>query len=142
MGYWNDLRASGINLYERYCIKCQTRKSISFFPKHQKYKKSNKCFQCLDEIKCTNCGDVKKYIDFEPKHKGSRKSKTECWECYIIRKRSKRRQSYAKQKIEGTLPSIDRSNMSIQSLIWGKISSKKSNTNKKKQRKIFSGRNE
>ena len=59
MGYWDDLRASGINLYERYCIKCQTKKSISFFPKHQKYKKSNTCFQCLDEIECTNCGKVK-----------------------------------------------------------------------------------
>ena len=126
MGYWNDLRASGINLYERYCIKCQTKKSISFFPKHQKYKKSNTCFQCIDEIKCTNCGEIKKYIEFEPKHKGSRKSKTECWECYTTRKKSNRRESYAKRKIEGTLrPSADRSERTMLSLLWEKISAKK-----------------
>ena len=135
MGYWNNLRASGVNLYERYCVKCNTKKSISFFPKHQKYKKSNKCFECLDEIKCKSCGNNKKYKDFEPKYNGSRKSKTECWECYITRKKSKRRQNYAKRKIEGTLPSIDRTNMSMESLIWGKISSKKSNSNKKNNKR-------
>ena len=37
MSYWNYLRASGINLYERYCVECQTKKTISLFPKHQKY---------------------------------------------------------------------------------------------------------
>ena len=131
MGYWDDLRASGINLYERYCIKCQTKKSISFFPKHQKYKKSNTCFQCLDEIECTNCGKVKKYDAFKAKHSGTRKSKTECWECFVKRTNDRKKKNYAKRKMEGTLPSIDRTNMPMHSLIWGKISSKKSNSNKK-----------
>ncbi len=131
MGYWNNIRASGINLYERYCVKCQTKKSISLFPKHQKYKKSNKCFECLDEVKCKSCGDIKKYKDFEPKYKGSRKSKIECWECFISRKNLRRRKSYAKQKAEGTLIPIDRDKMQMHSLLWAKISSKKSNSNNK-----------
>ena len=125
MGYWNNLRASGINLYERYCISCKTKKSISFFPKHQKYKKSNICFECLNEIKCTNCGEVKKYDAFKAKYSGSRKSKTECWECYISRKKLRTRKSYAKRKAEGTLPpNRDRANMQMHSLLWAKISSK------------------
>jgi len=126
MGYWNNLRASGINLYERYCISCKTKKSISFFPKHQKYKKSNICFECLNEIKCTNCGEVKKYDAFKTKHSGARKSKTECWECFVKRASDRKKKNYAKRKMEGNLPpQRSRSEMSMYSLLWSKISSNK-----------------
>ena len=58
--------------------------------------------------------------------------KTECWECYISRKKLRTRKSYAKRKAEGTLPpNRDRANMQMHSLLWAKISSKKSNSNNK-----------
>ena len=134
MGYWENLRASGIDLYKRYCLSCKIKKSISFFPKHQKYKKSNTCFECLKEIECTNCGKVKKYEDFKEKYSGSHKSKTECWECYIIRARDRKRKSYAKRKIEGTLPPSRRDKLSMRSLLWAKVSSKKNQNKKNNER--------
>ena len=129
MNFWNNLRAQGINLYERFCIECRTKKSISHFPKHLKYKKSKVCFECLGEIKCLTCKQTKSYNEFKDRYSGRRKSKTECWQCYIEKTNRSRRENYAKKKLSGELKIIDRSKLPMHSLLWAKISSKKSNTN-------------
>jgi len=128
MSFWNNLRASGVNLYERFCIECRTKKSISHFPKHLKYKKSKVCFECLGEIKCTTCKQTKIYDEFKDKNSGSRKSKTECWQCYIHRKNKLRRENYNRKKENGELPVINRDKIPMHSLLWSKISSKKTNS--------------
>ena len=127
MGYWNDLRASGVILNERYCINCKNKKKVSLFPKHQKYKKSNVCFECLGEFKCTTCKQLKKYEEFLDKQKGQKKPKAECWDCFIIRVNIRKRKNYARRKKEGTLPpKSDRSKLAMVSHLWAKISSKNS----------------
>lgn len=125
MNYWNELRNSGVNLYERHCINCKTKKHISSFPKHQRYKKSRTCFECLGEIKCRTCNQLKKYDEFLDQHKGARKSKDECWKCYIIVINAKRKKNYQKRKKEGNLKIFDRSKLSMASHLWTKIISKK-----------------
>jgi len=131
MSYWNKLRSNGVNLYQRYCIKCKSKKSISFFPKHLKYKKSRTCFECLGEIKCSTCKEIKLYEQFIDKYPRSRKSKTECWQCFIERKRKLKRENYARKKKNGELVKIDRSKLPMHSLLWSKLSSKKSNSQNK-----------
>ena len=129
MNYWNNLRVSGVNLSERFCIKCKKKKSRSIFPKHEKYNKSRICFECLGEIKCTSCLKTKKYDEFKEKYKGSRKSKTVCWNCFKEKDKERRRKNYSKRKQDGTLPKINRDDLPMHSLLWSKISSKKSNSN-------------
>jgi hypothetical protein len=131
MGYWNDLRASGVNLYERYCVSCKNKKNISLFPKHQKYKKSNVCFECLGEFKCITCKQLKKYEEFINKHKGALKSKTQCWDCFITIANARKRKAYAIRKKEGTLPpksDRSKSKLTMVSHLWAKISSKNSSS--------------
>lgn len=130
MSFWNELRASGVNLTERYCVSCKTRKHISLFPKHQKRKKSRTCFECLGEIKCRTCNELKSYEEFIDQYKGARKSKVECWECYVTRKKARQKKSYRIRKKEGTLRVFDRSKLKMHSHLWAKISAKK-NPNKK-----------
>ena len=125
MSYWNELRNSGVNLYERYCINCKTKKHRSSFPKHQRYDKSRTCFECLGEIKCRTCNQLKKYDEFLDQHKGARKSKVECWECYITRIKAKKRKDYQRRKKEGTLRTQDRSKLPMITLLWSKILSRK-----------------
>ena len=135
MGYWNDLRASGVILNERYCINCKNKKKVSLFPKHQKYKKSNVCFECLGEFKCTTCKQLKKYEEFLDKQKGQKKPKAECWDCFIIRVNIRKRKNYARRKKEGTLPpKSDRSKLAMVSHLWAKISHKRTNSNKDSER--------
>lgn len=135
MGYWNDLRASGVILNERYCINCKNKKKISFFPKHQKYKKSNVCFECLGEFKCITCKQLKKYEEFINKQKKSRKSKAECWDCFITKVKARKRATYARHKKEGTLPpKFDRSKLTMVSHLWAKIIHKRTNSNKDSER--------
>lgn len=135
MGYWNDLRASGVILNERYCINCKNKKKVSLFPKHQKYKKSNVCFECLGEFKCITCKQLKKYEEFISKRKQSRKSKAECWDCFITKVNARNRASYARHKKEGTLPpKYDRSKLPMVSLLWAKIINKRGNSNKDSER--------
>ena len=129
MGHWNDLRASGVNLYERYCVSCKNKKNITLFPKHQKYKKSNVCFECLGEFKCITCKQLKKYEEFINKQKESGKSKAECWDCFITKTKARKRATYARHKKEGTLPpKFDRSKLTMVSHLWAKISSKNSSS--------------
>ena len=130
MSYWNRLRSTGIDLTSRYCTSCKTKKHISLFPKHQRYKKSRTCFECLGEIKCRTCNELKSYDEFIDQYKGARKSKVECWECYATRKKAQKRKSYQIRKKEGTLPVIDRSKLKMHSHLCAKISTKK-NSNKK-----------
>jgi len=135
MSYWNDLRASGVILNERYCINCKNKKKVSLFPKHQKYKKSNVCFECLGEFKCTTCKQLKKYEEFLDKQKGQKKPKAECWDCFIIRVNIRKRKNYARRKKEGTLPpKSDRSKLGMVSHLWAKISHKRTNSNKDSER--------
>ena len=136
MGFWNELRASGVNLSERYCINCKTRKHRSLFPKHQRYKKSRTCFECLGEIKCRTCNELKSYEEFIDQHKGARKSKVECWECYTTRTKAKKRKSYQRRKKEGTLPVADRSKIKMHSHLWAKISGKKHQKNSERSSEV------
>ena len=133
---WNKLRARGVELNKRFCIKCKTKKNISNFPKHQKYNKSRICFICLGELKCRTCHTVKKYSDFIEKYNDSRKAKDECWNCFIERKKLKANQRRKVRKEEGTLRLP---NLSLSQKIWAKISNKKSNkfiNTKKRSQKI------
>ena len=123
---WNNLRASGIDLTKRTCITCKQKKGRSFFPAHKKYEKSRICFECLGEIKCRTCGKIKSYKEFKIKHKGARKSKLECWDCYIEQHNFKRKKLYQKNKKLGLLRKTNRSTLSTASILWTKVSSKRS----------------
>ena len=114
MSYWNRLRSTGIDLTSRYCTSCKTKKHISLFPKHQRYKKSRTCFECLGEIKCRTCNELKSYEEFIDQYKGARKSKVECWECYATRTKAKQRKSYQKRKKEGNLNLIQQKKVNKQ----------------------------
>lgn len=134
MSFWNELRASGVNLTERYCVSCKTRKHISLFPKHQKRKKSRTCFECLGEIKCRTCNELKSYEEFIDQYKGARKSKIECWNCYIERKNKRSRDSYPRRKREGKIK--HNSETPLNSQYWAKISSRKRESSKSRSIKI------
>ena len=125
MSYWDDLRASGVDLSKRYCIECKIKKSTSLFPKHQRYKKSRVCFECLGEIKCRTCKETKPYEEFKPKYDSARKSKTECWDCFVERKNKQRRDSYPQRKREGKIKFVPNSEKPLHSQYWAKISTKK-----------------
>ena len=123
MSYWNELRASGVDLTKRYCIECKTKKSTSLFPKHQRYRKSRVCFECLGEIKCRTCEETKPFEEFKSKHSGSRKSKIECWECFKKRKKERDKKYKDRKRKAGTLPK--NSDLPLFSQYWSKISNKR-----------------
>ena len=85
-------------------------------------------------IRCRTCGKSKEYEEFIDKYEGRTKSKFECWECYNSRKKVANRKRYARRKKDGTLPIVDRSQISVDSLLWAKIISKKSPKNKDNER--------
>ena len=124
------------------CYRCKKEKFKSFFPQYRaRYKNLQICFECLKNYKCTTCKIDKNFKEFLPKGK-LEKAKTQCWDCYYLRRNRNQKHNYHKKKSQGTLRSRYKRKTETWKILWEKIAIKKNRKDNSRDTKVSISREE